>query len=168
MNFKDLFKTGHNYKVFLCEKEGAYKEKIEDLVDNLNVKEETKDRIAKIEEDINILIAAEVWCPDCVLNVPGALYISKLNPKVKLSFIKREGNEESLQEFAIDGKVKIPTFIVMDKDFKLKGTLVERPKNIKEVENQDDQVKRIVEMKKYRSAEYIDKVVEELMDIIEG
>ncbi|MFX0549181.1 thioredoxin family protein [Hathewaya histolytica] len=168
MRFEELFKLGGSYNEFLLVKEGEYKEKLESLVNEINIPLELKKRIENISENINILAVAELWCPDCIVNVPSIVYISDLNSKVSISFVKREGNEEYLNNFSVEGKVKIPTFIIMDRDFKLKGAFIERPNSIKDLENGDDQVKRIVGMKNYRQGKCLEEVIEEILDIIES
>lgn len=165
MDFLSLFNQGISYEEFLDQKDEDTKQKLINFYNNINLNDDLEQNIKTINKDINILAFAEIWCPDCMINVPALQKIHNSNQNISFKIIKREGNEKFLNDFMENGKVKIPTFIVLEND-KVLGAFIERPKFVKNIENSTNQVDIIVTKKKYRNGEYINETIKDILDII--
>ncbi|MEG2353206.1 MAG: thioredoxin family protein [Clostridium sp.] len=166
MDLRELYLNGMSYEEYLNSKGEAEKLKSEKVYNELNVKEENIERIKAVNREINILAFAEIWCPDCIINVPALKKISKVNSLIQFTIIGREGNEVYLEDYKEEGKAKVPTFIVMNSCYEVLGAFIERPRVIKDIEVCGDQVKVIVEKRNYRAGKYINECIEEILDII--
>ncbi|WP_035289115.1 thioredoxin family protein [Clostridium sp. KNHs214] len=166
MSLKDLYESGIEYTDFLDSKDLDTKNKVLEIYNNIEIGRDLEDKIKGIDKEVDIIAFAEIWCPDCMINVPALEKIHILNPKINFKVVSREGNENYLDNYAVDGKPKIPTFIVTDKNEKVLGAFIERPEIVRKVENSGNQVDVIVTKKKYRKGEFIPHTIKDVLNII--
>lgn len=166
MLLRDLFYEGKTFREFLEHAEEMYRLKMESIIDNLVMDQEFKNKIKSIDKQIYILAFAESWCPDCQINLPGVSYISDLNSNIQLKIVPRENNEKLMEKYKINGKPKIPTFVIMDKDFNELGVFIELPTIIKEIIYRGNEAETIVSKRKYKKGEYVKDTIHEMLKII--
>ncbi|WP_102398774.1 thioredoxin family protein [Haloimpatiens massiliensis] len=166
MSLKSLYESGIEYNDFLNSKDVDTKDKVLDIYNNIEIGKDLEDKIKAVDKEVDIIAFAEIWCPDCMLNVPALEKIHILNPKINFKVVSREGNEKYLDDYAIDGKPRIPTFIITDKTQKVLGAFIERPEIVRKVENSGNQVDVIVTKKKYRKGEFIPHTITDVLNII--
>lgn len=159
MILKNLFETGYDFQQEFNQSDIAHREKAEEYRNNMQITEETIEKIKSIEKEIYILGFSELWCPDCQINLTVMDYITKLNPNIKLKLQSREVNEEIIKKHTDDGKVKIPLFIYLDDNFEKIGSFIELPSNVRNVEDSDNQVERIKTKKEYRKGNYMEQTI---------
>lgn len=159
MNLKELFETGYEFEQELYQSDLADQEKAKEYRANMEITQETIDKIKSINKEINILGFSELWCPDCQINLTVMDYITKLNPKIKLKLQSREGNEEIIREHSDDGRVKVPIFIYLDSNFEKFGSFIEFPSNVIAVDVGDNQVEKIKTKKLYRKGNYMEQII---------
>lgn len=161
-----MFYNGISFEEFVNMDEDSYKEKTLEILNGIDFNKEFIERIKSIDKKINVLICAEIWCPDCMVNVPVLERMKNINNNIKISIIDRDENEDFLKKFIKGEKVKIPTFIFFDEDFNVLGTFVERPNIVKEVYKIGDQTAVIVTMRKYRKGEYTEETLKDILNIL--
>ncbi|SHJ89453.1 thioredoxin family protein [Paramaledivibacter caminithermalis] len=166
MDIKKLYEKGITFEQFMSQDDGTYREKILEIYNNIEIDNTLLDKIKSIHKEINVLVFAEIWCPDCVINLPALRKICDINKAVNMKIVPREGNEQYLEEYKIDGKAKIPTFIFMDDDFKPIGTFIEIPRVIGEIVGKGNQVDIIVAKRKYRKGEFTKDTIKDILKII--
>lgn len=166
MTFLELFELGISFETFLDKDKDVNKEKALEIYHHITLKEELINRIKQIDTRIKIIVFAEIWCPDCVINVPALQKMKDINPNIEFKILPREGNENHMEPYKVGGKAKIPTFIVLDDSFIEKGVFLETPKIIKDIAGKGTQVEMIVAKRKYRKGEYINNTIEEILAII--
>lgn len=76
-----------------------------------------------------LLVAAEMWCPDCHRNIPPMALLCQRLPDTSLAIVTRDEAQPLLRLLNID-KVKIPLAVVLDVDFSPLGTFIERPASV--------------------------------------
>ncbi len=161
MDIKELFNSGVEFDHFILGDDESYKEKALEIYENIKIDENLVDRIKSINKKINVLVFAEIWCPDCVINLPALKKICDLNPNIIMKILPREGNEKYMEDHKINGKAKIPTFVFMDQDFNSIGSFIEIPDIIKEIVSNGDQVDIIVAKRKYRKGEFSKETIQD-------
>ncbi|MCT4564549.1 MAG: thioredoxin family protein [Maledivibacter sp.] len=166
MDIKKLYDSGIAYEEFMSHDDGAYQDKILEIYNNIEIDDTLLDRINSIHKEINVLVFAEIWCPDCVINLPALKKICDLNKHINMKIVSRKGNEEYLNDFKVDGKAKIPTFVFLDVDFKPVGTFIEIPQVIGEILGKGDQVDIIVAKRKYKKGEFTKETIKDILKII--
>lgn len=166
MDIRKLYDSGIAFEEFISQDDGSYKEKILEIYNSIEVDSDLLNKINSIHKDINVLVFAEIWCPDCVINLPALKKICDINSSIKMKIVPREGNEEYLEDYKIDGKAKIPTFVFMDADFKVLGAFVEITEIIKEIVAKGNQVDIIVAKRKYRKGEFTNETIKDILEII--
>ncbi|QEK11111.1 thioredoxin family protein [Crassaminicella thermophila] len=166
MNIQALFKKGLSFMDFVNKDKDTYKEKTLEVYNNIVVDEALEKEIKKVNQLTNVLVFAEIWCPDCMINVPALQKIADINPNFIISIVSREGNEIFMDNYKVNGKPKIPTFVIMDKDFYTLGAFIEQPQVLKEIEAKGKQVEIIVAKRKYRKGEYAIETIKEVLNIV--
>lgn len=166
MDIKYLYDSGICFEEFMTQDDGAYIEKISNIYDTIELDDDLLAKIQSIDKEVRVLAFAEIWCPDCVINLPALKKICDLNNSIKMKIVSREGNEEYLNDHRIDGKPKIPTFLFLDEEFKEIGAFIEIPSIIKQVMSNGSQVDIIVTKRKYRKGELIEETIKDILKII--
>lgn len=166
MDISILYHKGVSFEKFVNRDTDTYREKTMDIFNNIEFDNQTIEKIKSIKKEVKVLICAEIWCPDCMINVPIIEQMRQYNSNVEISIVGREGNEEFFKKFSYTEGVKIPTFVFYDKDFKELGSFVEQPRKLKGIIQSGNQPNRIIAMRKYRKGEYAQDTVNEILDIL--
>ncbi len=166
MSIQDLFQKGQSFLYFINQDQDTYKEKTLELYEKISIPEALTQEIRKLNRTINVLVFAEIWCPDCMINVPVLQKMSDINSNIKIRIVSRSGNEALMEAYKLKGKPKIPTFVFMNEGYEELGIFIEQPKVVKEVELKGKQVEIIVAKRKYRKGEFYIETIEEIMGII--
>lgn len=86
-------------------------------------------KLAAISKRFNILALSEDWCGDSVYNLPVIARMVEALPHAKLKVLTRDDNLDLMEKFTADGKMKIPTVVFSDENFKILALWIEEPKN---------------------------------------
>ncbi len=166
MIFQQLFELGMSFEVFAPSNPDANMEKLLEIYHGIELEEELISKIQSIDNKIHVLVFAELWCPDCIINLPAIKKISDINSNITFSILDREGNEKYMENYKISGKPKIPTFIILNDKFEEIGSFIEYPRVLRDIVNKGNQVEVIVAKRKYHKGEYVKNTIEEIVDII--
>jgi hypothetical protein len=163
MSHKALFNKGIDANTYLHQ---GSDEEIESVITHTNylgsrLPQSICERLSSIKKEVHILICAEMWCPDCQINVTAISYISELQPKIKISIISKVCAEEHLMETLPGNNIKIPLMLILDSEYLLNGLFVERPITVLLADSfekvKDD----------YFAGEYLHDTIGEILDVIE-
>jgi len=69
MDGYELFQSGVSFNDFVNTDTGSYREKTLEIFDTMEIDDDLLNKIKSIDRKINVLICAEMWCPDCMINV---------------------------------------------------------------------------------------------------
>ncbi|MBB6217352.1 hypothetical protein HNQ80_003471 [Anaerosolibacter carboniphilus] len=163
---KELFETGSTFHEFVNRDKDTYKEKTLENYHQIELDKGLENEIKEIDEIVNILVFAEIWCPDCMINVPALQKMADINDKIIIRIVSREGNETHMANYSLNGKPRIPTCIVMNQGFQEKGAFVEQPQALKDIVAKGNQAEIIVARRKYQKGEYTRDTIKETLDII--
>lgn len=163
---EELFRAGNTFYEFVNKDKDTHKEKTLENYRQIEVDEILENEIKAIDETIYILVFGEIWCPDCMINVPALQKMTDINEKIIIRIVSREGNEGHMANYSLNGKPRIPTFVVMNQQFEEKGTFVEQPQTIKDIVAKGNQAEIIVARRKYQKCEYINDTIKEVLGII--
>ncbi|SHK21396.1 thioredoxin family protein [Tepidibacter formicigenes] len=166
MLLKELFYKGLNFDKFLESAEEVYKLKMEKIKNSINMDDVLINKIKSIGKKAYILAFAEDWCPDCQINLPGVSFICDLNKNIELRIVSREGNDKNMEKYKVNGKPRIPTFVVMDENFNELGVFIELPTILKEIINRGNETETLVSKRKYRKGEYVKDTISDMLKII--
>lgn len=123
-------------------------------------------KVESIKKPVKILAFAEIWCPDCIVNLPVLELMKLKNSNINYRILPRAGNEELLEEYKVDGKARIPTFLLFDEHYKLIGVFIEQPRAVKEIVAGGNQPQIIVTKRAYRRGEYIKHTLQEILQLL--
>ncbi|WP_245984626.1 thioredoxin family protein [Biomaibacter acetigenes] len=166
MDVQEMFEKGVIYSDFLKGADEKSYLKLHEIYNNLHFSEDIKGRIKSIGREINVLIFAETWCPDCVVSVPALVKMAEENKNIKYAILPREGHEDFLEKYRYEGKPRIPTFVFYDENFSELGSFVEIPQKIKIIYEKGYQPDIIVARREYRQGKYYNMIAEEFLKII--
>ncbi len=166
MTFVELMALGCTFVEFIDQDQDINREKTIEIYEGIELEEELVDKIKMINRPIYILAFAEIWCPDCMINVPALQKMREINSNIDIRILPREGYEEYLSDYKIAGKVKIPTFIILDEQYKKLGAFIETPKTLRDLVTKGNQVEIIVAKRKYRKGEYVKDTIKEILNMM--
>ncbi|WP_294354870.1 thioredoxin family protein [uncultured Clostridium sp.] len=157
---------GLDYDEYLSMAKEEEKEFIYKLFDQGVLKDEGLDRIKDIKEELNVIIFAEPGCKDAATTIPFLIKMTQINPKIKLKYLRREGNEDLLEK--LTGEKKVPTFIIVDNMGKVVRKYIEFPKKLKEklLNSPVEETQFIVD--EMREGKYNDYIQEDLINFLSG
>lgn len=145
MNFRALFTHAIDYEPFTqsgAEKDVEALRYFEALAGQVQDKTLYK-RLSELQGSYNILVVAEMWCPDCHRNLPAIRAVTRSAPHLSLGLITpEEAGDEFSAFFGVD-KIHIPFAAVLSSDFGLLGQFIERPRNANDAQgNMTDSYRR--------------------------
>lgn len=164
---KNAFNLGISLENFLGQADFETQRKMRFFFENtdFSLLKSRKD-IPAIDTSKIILFFGDLWCPDCVINSVAVKGLTNIFPGLKVRVLSRDGNEEIIKLLGDQVKAKIPTIVVMSQTFEPLGVFVERPEIIRELEQTDDQVQRIIMMRDYREGKFIADAASEIYKIL--
>jgi len=166
MILSKLFKSGTSFQGFLNKDKDINRQRTLETYDNIVLEEDIIEKIKGIDVQVFILVFAEIWCPDCMINVPALQKMRDINPNIQISILSREDNESYIEAYKFGDKIKIPTFIIFDADYNEKGVFVEYPQTVKDIVAKGNELEITVARRKYKKGEYIADTILEILDII--
>lgn len=166
MNLKEMFCKGVDFQEFISQDNDTNGQTVVDIYNSIRLDDDLIKSIKSIDKKINILGFAEIWCPDCIINVPAINKAIENNSNFDLKIVPREGNETCMEKYKLDGKIRIPTFVVLDDNFNELGVFVETPMTFKKVIKNSNEPEMIVAKRKYKKGDYILDTIEEVLQII--
>lgn len=162
-SYEELFSIGEDFAAFVAHGlpgEIAGVRKIQQLLAEPGaISAETLRRIQAVEGRYRLLIAGEMWCPDCQINVTVMDYLQRLQPRVELAVITKGRAEDDLRERLELDRILIPVVLVLDGEFQPVGRFVEKPL---EVVAGGDALKPA-----YRAGEYLESTLRDLLALCE-
>lgn len=164
---KEIFEKGMTFNEFSSLDDSKHKTEMIEYSNIGNIDKILKNEIVELNKNIKILLFGEIACPDCVINSSAIEKMCLLNCKIEYKIVRRDGYEDIIKKYGDQEKAYIPTVIVMDEEYNMIGTFVERPIIIKELANETDQVKRILTMKEYKKGKYVDETIKDILKIIQ-
>ncbi len=163
-SYEELFSIGERFEAFVghgLPAEIAAVQTVQRKLANPGViSHETVQRLRAIQGRYHLLVAGEMWCPDCQINVTVMDYLQRAQPNVDLAVItKGRAEDDLLGRLEID-RVPIPLVAVLDGEFRLVGRFVEKPRDViagGEAMKPD-----------YRAGHFLDSTLRDLLSIFEA
>ena len=140
MLYKTLFTQGLDFETYLkqgTEDETQAVNKVADQLSEAVLPETLVQQLSAIKKDVHLLIVGEMWCPDCQLNITAIKYMALLQPKIKLSIISKETAKQQLMELMELSQIKIPLVAMLNEQYQLVNSFIERPQTVISVEDFD-------------------------------
>ncbi|WP_315809841.1 thioredoxin family protein [Pseudomonas sp. C9-3] len=162
-SYEELFAIGEDFDAFVAhglpDEIAGVRKVQQQLAKPGSISAETLRRIQAIEGHYRLLIAGEMWCPDCQINVTVMDHLQRLQPRVELAVITKGRAEDDLRERMALDRILIPVVLVLDGNFQPVGRFIERPL---EVMAGGDALKPA-----YRAGEYLESTLRDLLDLFE-
>ncbi|MFJ3050259.1 thioredoxin family protein [Pseudomonas nitroreducens] len=162
-SYEELFAIGEGFDSFVAhglpDEIAGVRKVQQQLAEPGSINAETLRRILAIEGRYRLLIAGEMWCPDCQINVTVMDHLQRLQPRVELAVITKGRAEDDLRERMALDRILIPVVVVLDSDFQPVGRFIERPL---EVVAGGDALKPA-----YRAGEYLESTLTDLLELFE-
>jgi len=109
-------------------------ERIKRIEKTIQINEDLKKEISKINEPIVLLVIAESWCGDVAQNLPPLKLMADINPNIELKIILRDENPLVMDEFLTNGTRSIPVCLIIKKrTMEVLGKWGPRPKTAQEM-----------------------------------
>jgi thiol-disulfide isomerase/thioredoxin len=159
----DLSK-GMNFEGYLNKNSEEQRSKLINAYEGTRLTEEAEEAVKNIDEEVNVAVFSEGFCPDCVVTLPFVERMKELNENIKVFYYGRSGNEELLEKFT--GTARIPTVMTFSSSMEPKGAYIEVPEEL------GDKIAKLPAEKQkelvmdYRQGKYNDLIEKSLLNII--
>lgn len=87
----------------------------------------TVQRLKALPGQFHLLVAAEMWCLDCRVNVTAMDFLCRQQPSVSLTLVTQARAERELRGPLAVADIKLPTAAILNGDHRLIGCFIERP-----------------------------------------
>jgi hypothetical protein len=124
------------------------------------IKPQTLQRLRDVKGHFHLLVAGEMWCPDCQINVTVMDYLQRTQLNIQLGVITKGRAENELKQRLNLERISIPFVLVLNHQFQPVGRFIERPRA---VIDGGDAVKP-----DYRAGKYLESTVQDLLDIFDA
>ena len=165
MSYQGLYEKGISFEEFYKTAQDRYKKYCDGVISNLDILEKYTESVRRISERIYVLAVAENWCIDSIVNLPVVHWMESKNSNISFRIIN---TEEYKRERVCKSVLLTPTIILLDEAFRNMGKWVQYPEKIKKIMASGNQVKIIVEKKKYRQGLYAEDTLKEILEIIKS
>ena len=98
--------------------------------------------------------------------IPFLLKLSELNKNIEVKFLRREGNEELLEE--LSGERKVPTFLILNEKGNTVRKYIEFPIGVKEILLNTDKEKVQDIIDNMRKGKYNNLIQEDIIRFLTG
>lgn len=88
-----VYEEAWDYEGYLNSDLLEYRRKQEKAFDEISLSRDTEEKIRSIKNLVNIVIFAEIYCPDCRRVVPFLEKFARLNENITVNIFPREGNK---------------------------------------------------------------------------
>lgn len=166
MDINLVFENGISFTDFVDQDNDTYRESTLEIFNKIQLSDDEIERIKSINKRVKILVCAEIWCPDCMINVPVIEKMRLINDNITISIVDKEQFEELHAIRYPSENLRIPTFIFFDEEFNELGKFVEHPKLIRELTASSNQVNLIITKRKYKKGQYTKETLKDILGII--
>lgn len=124
------------------------------------IKPQTLQRLRDVKGRFHLLVAGEMWCPDCQINVTAMDYLQRNQPNIQLGVITKGRAENELKQRLDLERISIPFVLVLNDQFQPVGRFIEQPRAVIDGGN--------AVKPDYRAGEYLESTVQDFLDIFEA
>lgn len=163
-NLRNLFDKGLSFRSFMLNVDEDNKKKFMKYYIPMKIQDEVKNQIISVDREINILGIVEPWCPDCHINLSVLEKMISLNGRMNLRLVTRDSVGNEMDEYKENDKLKVPTFIVFDNEFNVKGAFIEKIDMVKAADIETLEGSKI--NMKYKAGQLINETAEELLKML--
>ncbi len=121
-SYAELFDIGEDFAAFvghgLATEQGAVARFRQKLESN-GLPSALTERLQRIERRYRLLVAGEMWCPDCQINLAALDFAQRLQPNIELAIISKGRAEDDLRQRLALERIAIPLVLVLDEEFNL-------------------------------------------------
>lgn len=165
MDYRKLYDQGTDYLGFIESATVELKDKALKRLESCEVRDE-HENIMKKMNNTYVLAFMELYSAECMVAAPVLKKMHEINYHIQYAIVPRVGNELYMKAFTDDqGVPPVPTFLIFNEDFKLKGAYVELPKKIKE-KIQTGELDHEEAVRNYRFGQFTDEIFEEVLEIM--
>lgn len=122
---------------------------------------ETVRRLKALPGHFHLVVAAEMWCPDCRVNVTAMDFLCRQQPNIRLSLITQARAEREMQSALGLTEILVPTAAILDAQYRLIGRFLERPSFV---------IERGLEAlgQGYANGNYTDSTITDILAVMEA
>ncbi|WP_426198879.1 thioredoxin family protein [Pseudomonas sp. DC3200b2] len=162
--YRDIFETGRRYDAFvqdgLAPERTAAKAFVEKTGQADTFSSASLDRLANLTGRYHLLVAAEIWCPDCQINLAVMDFMRQVQPNIELAIVSKGRAENNYRTALGLERISVPLVAILDEAYELIGTFVERPS----VVANDSSGQALV---RYKAGEHMEDTFRELLEVME-
>lgn len=163
-DWRAIYSLGFDFTHFQSYGHPGEKANVEQIIAQLSAPQalspNTYKRIAALNKPARLLVAAEMWCPDCQRNVTAFNTLCALTPHIEMRLITHSRAERELKKALNLSKIAIPLAVVLDEQFMLLGTFNEMPRQV--IAGDEKMLAR------YRANQELESAITDILDILKS
>lgn len=163
-----VYEEAWDYEGYLNSDLLEYRRKQEKVFDEINLSQDTEEKIRGIKNLVNVVIFAEIYCPDCRVVIPYLEKFARLNENITINIFPREGNKSYISFHSKNSY--IPLVLVEDtkrgEDEFVRIFEESLPSVIEKYKNTEDESERRNIIREFRSGKMNDELERHLLKSI--
>lgn len=162
------FKSGMNYEEFINTAEKEHRGFIDELHEQgiLDKSDINLNKIKNINYNVDIAVFTETRCKDSATTMPFLMKLSELNKNIRITFFRKEGNEELLKD--LTGEIRVPSILILNDDGKVERKYIEFAYDVKEILENSPIEKTQDIIDEMRIGKYNSEIQKDLIKLISG
>jgi hypothetical protein len=163
---RERFLQGMTWQQYL-DQMSANKETFLRFLDEIEIRPEDREALAKLPRKLRCLVITEDWCGDALYNFPVLAKLMGDNPNIEMRIFLRDQNADLMNQYLNQGLYRsIPVFVFFDEQMNEVARFIERPPKVTE-----QLEKAMLEVRKKLRADNVDAwrqaVVDEVRTLLE-
>lgn len=163
-SYKELFEIGDNFHTYVGRGTQQEQLSVARIAAQLEIPGTlsplTLDALSNLSGKFYLLVAGEMWCPDCQINVTALNKMCEFQPQIQMSVIsKGRAEDEIMKDLGLE-EILIPVVAILDSDYQVVGRFIEGPAPVA-VAEPSDAVKN-----NYAEGKYLNTTVCEILEQI--
>jgi hypothetical protein len=128
----ERFLQGMTWRQYL-DQMATNKEPFLKLLDEVTIRPEDREALARLPRKLRCLVITEDWCGDALYNVPVLARLVLDNPNIEMRIFLRDQNPDLMDQYLNQGIYRsIPVFVFFDEQMNEVARFIERPPKVTE------------------------------------
>lgn len=128
LNPNIIEEIGVSYDDYLKDMNDKYRQGWIDKYDKIEITPAQREILASPSREMNIVVFAAGWCPDCKAACPILKIMEDLSNYIDLTLIDKDQHSDKMKDYHTNGGPRIPLVLFMNDEFEELDRWVERSK----------------------------------------
>jgi thiol-disulfide isomerase/thioredoxin len=124
---RDKHAEGLSYEAYVSTGTEDQQQRWGEIFEQVSLTDSQKELLGGMTRTMRVLVLSGMWCGDCVAQCPLMEHIASANrERIDVRYFDRDDHEDLASRVAVNGGLRVPTFIFAAEDFVFCGLFSDR------------------------------------------